>query len=50
MCYNECCTLTGFAVFCGCEAHLTLAAVATRSIQTLAVLTQVHVVCTLIHV
>lgn len=43
-------TLTGFAVFCGCEAHLTLAAVAARSVQTLAVLTQVHVVRTLVHV
>lgn len=47
---NECGTLTGLAVFCGSEAHLTLAAVATRSVQTLAVLTQVHVVCALIHV
>lgn len=42
--------LTGLAVFCRSEAHLALAAVASWSIQTLAIFTQVHVVCTLIHV
>lgn len=47
---NESSTLTRLAVFCRRKAHLALAAVATWSIQTLAVLTQVHVVCTLIHV
>ena len=44
------CTLAGLAVLGGGEAHLTLAAVATRGVQTLAVRTQVHVVCTLIRV
>ena len=43
-------TLAGLAVLSRGEAHLTLAAVATRSVQTLAVLTQVHVVSTLIHI
>lgn len=47
---NEWGTLTGLAVFCRSEAHFALAAVAAWSIQTLSVLTQVHVVCTLIHV
>lgn len=42
--------LTSLAVFCRSESHLTLAAVAARSIQTLAVFTQVHIVCTLIHI
>lgn len=43
-------TLAGLAVFCRSEAHLTLAAIASRGVQTLAVLTQVHIVCTLVHV
>lgn len=43
-------TLAGLAIFCRSEAHLTLAAIASRGVQTLAVLTQVHIVCTLVHV
>ena len=43
-------TLTGLAVLCSGEAHLALTAIASRSVQTLAVLTQVHVVRTFIHV
>ena len=46
----EFCTLAGLAVLSWSEAHLTLAAVATRCVQTLAVLTQVHVVRTFVHV
>lgn len=43
-------TLAGLAIFCRSEAHLTLAAIASRGVQTLAVLTQVHIVRTLVHV
>ena len=43
-------TLAGLAVLGGSEAHLTLAAVAARRVQTLAVLTQVHVVRAFVHV
>lgn len=43
-------TLAGLAVLRGGEAHLTLAAVAARGVQTLAVLAQVHVVGALVHV
>jgi len=50
VCVSERRTLAGPAVLRGSEAHLTLAAVAARCVQTLAVLTQVHVVRTLIHV
>ena len=46
----EYCTLAGLAVLSGSEAHLTLAAVTTRRVQTLAVLTQVHVVRAFVHV
>lgn len=49
-CQAERSTLTGLAVLCRREAHLTLAAITPRSVQTLAVLTQVDVVCTLVHV
>lgn len=42
--------LAGLVVLCGGEAHLTLTAVSAWSIQTLTVFTQVHIVCTLIHV
>jgi len=53
VCYSRCvcvCTLAGLAVVSRGEAHLTLAAVSSRSVQTLAVLTQVHVIRALIHV
>lgn len=43
-------TLAGLAVLCGIEAHLTLAAVTPRCIETLSVLTQVHIVRTLVHI
>lgn len=43
-------TLAGLAVLRWGEAHLALAAVATRGVQTLAVLAQVHVVGALVHV
>lgn len=43
-------TLAGLAVLCRSEAHLTLAAVASGCIQALAILAQVDIVCTLIHV
>lgn len=42
--------MTSLAVFSRSEAHFTLATVAARSIQTLAIFTQVHIVCTLIHI
>lgn len=42
--------LTGLVVLCRGEAHLTLTAVSAWSVQALTVLTQVHIVCTLIHV
>lgn len=42
--------LAGLVVLCRGEAHLTLTAVSAWSIQALTVLTQVHIVCTLIHV
>lgn len=42
--------MTSLAVFSLSEAHLTLAAVAARSIQALAVLTQVDVIGALVHV
>lgn len=43
-------TLAGLAVLCGVEAHLALAAVTPRRIETLSILTQVHIVCTLVHI
>lgn len=43
-------TLAGLAVLCGVEAHLALTAVTPRCIETLSILTQVHVVCTLVHI
>lgn len=43
-------TLAGLAVLRGGEAHLALAAVTARGVQTLAVLAQVHVVGALVHV
>jgi len=43
-------TLAGLAVLGGIEAHLTLAAVAPRCIETLSILTQVHIVRTLVHI
>lgn len=43
-------TLAGLAVLCGIEAHLALAAVTPRCIETLPVLTQVHVIRTLVHI
>lgn len=43
-------TLAGLAVLRRGEAHLALAAVAARGVQTLAVLAQVHVVGALVHV
>ncbi len=43
-------TLAGLAVFSRREAHLTLAAISSRRVQTLTVLTQIHVISALIHV
>lgn len=43
-------TLAGLAVLCGVEAHLALAAVTPGCIEALAILTQVHVVRTLVHI
>lgn len=43
-------TLAGLAVLCGIEAHLALAAITPRCIETLSILTQVHIVRTFIHI
>lgn len=43
-------TLAGLAVLCGIEAHLALTAVTPRCIETLSILTQVHIVRTLVHI
>lgn len=42
--------LAGLAVLCGIEAHFALAAITPRCIETLSVLTQVHIVRTFIHI